>query len=353
MLFKKKSPQRESPLSASGIKAAATALGKTGNAAAAIRAGLRRSVDPALTVSMGGESVTVDNQFVWIVGSCGSGKSEMGLRWARQHAESGGKVSVITPYDRIVSQFLPSETVIVYGDRIDDQTRDAVMNPAASFVPIVLDYPQKLSTRWYSEILLSLDMLLRTDVDMIVIEECEVRGFGPDILRTLDLLRKKGVRVVFLIQNWSGDLLDRILPSDAAMIMRTVDHRAVFSDVLPWFRHDFPDFHIMSCLQPGEGFMVSMGRHGLFSVPYDPDVRPAMRPDAMRAARNLSEHHPPETLETHTARLDAVAKACGHRDWQSADGREKNRLVDRRPILGHDASLAGLPAHRGKSHEND
>ena len=292
-------------LSQRGMKIVAAALATGTPAKEAVRAGMRASCPSSVNVSgSDGAEISVTQPVIWVSGTTGSGKSELAHACVRT-ASAFGRPTLMVSDETFAQRWDSGDAVRLEDDTCTiDSMRTAFA--AGKHVSVRAPRPYDVPPAAYEARLSSLLSIVRESVPedgLVVLDEVNWLRI-PD--RSLLISMERG-QVMCLTQN-----------------DRSITHLRTDADALIGLFSTDPS-------DGPERTKLSAGRGILFSAHGQPDVRfshhqiaelaERTRAHLTRAVERVVQRLEGRTWDTHTQRLEAVARACGYRSWHAAQGR--------------------------------
>lgn len=250
----------------------------------------------------------------WVSGCTGSGKTELMHAASRDAARAGAQVVTLSGYCEVAHRWHEDDRAILdlRDHRLEGSEMERFLRRCEPYLIIALPIISKCHPDQIAAIQDFIEKVFDKLSDGMVLVTDEVVLELMALPHLIAQLRKKlaarRIHAMISMQE-RNDFAPYVVEGDAEIIMRGIDHTD-FDGALPE-------------LIEGEGFLVQNGKVtpvlSDYEFTYEPmHVFPAK---AQNVVERLKTQLSGGGVVGHIRRLDAVARACGYRDWHAAQGR--------------------------------
>ena len=250
----------------------------------------------------------------WVSGCAGSGKTELMHAASRDAARAGAQVVTLSGYCEVAHRWHEDDRAILdlRDHRLEVSEMERFLRRCEPYLIIALPIISKCHPDQIAAIQDFIEKVFDklSDGMVLVIDEVvlEVMALPYLIVQLRKKLADRRIHAMISMQE-RNHFAPHVVQRDAEIVMRGIDHT------------DF-DGALLELIE-GEGFLVQNGKVipvlSDYEFTYEPmHVLPAR---AQNVVKRLKGQFSGGVNLGHIGRLDAVARACGYRNWHAAQGR--------------------------------
>jgi len=250
----------------------------------------------------------------WVSGSSGSGKTELMHAASRNAARAGAQVITLSGYCEVAHRWHEDDRAVLdlRDHRLEVAEMESFMKRCEPYLIIAL--PNIFKSR-PDHIEAIQDFIMKvienlSDGMVLVIDEVvlDLLALPRMVAQLRTHLASRGINAIISMQD-RNDIAPYVVEGDAEIVMRSFNETDFNGALLE--------------LVEGEGFLVQNGKVAPVLSDYEFTDKPmhVLPAEAQKVVERLKAQLTDGGNLGHIGRLDAVARACGYRDWHTAQGR--------------------------------